>query len=93
MYQPPDGFLRGLREIADKNDLMLIFDEIQVGLGRTGKMFCFEENVIPMKLLGKAFRVIAFRLQTLLMDLPGIPLAAICAVGMMKKPAGCCGRI
>jgi ornithine--oxo-acid transaminase len=56
MYQPPDGFLKGLREVADKNDLMLIFDEIQVGLGRTGKMFCFEhENVIPDGIiLGKA---------------------------------------
>ena len=56
MYQPPKGFLKSLREIADKNDLLLIFDEIQVGLGRTGKMFCFEhENVIPDGLiLGKA---------------------------------------
>jgi ornithine--oxo-acid transaminase len=56
MYQPPDGFLKGIREVADQNDLMLIFDEIQVGLGRTGKMFCFEhENVIPDGIiLGKA---------------------------------------
>lgn len=56
MYQPPDGFLAGLRDIADTNDLMLIFDEIQVGLGRTGKMFCFEhENVVPDGIiLGKA---------------------------------------
>ncbi|MFQ5453010.1 MAG: ornithine--oxo-acid transaminase [Candidatus Zixiibacteriota bacterium] len=56
MYIPPEGFLKGLREIADKHDLLLLFDEIQVGLGRTGKMFCFEhENVIPDGLiLGKA---------------------------------------
>ena len=56
MYQPPDGFLQGLRDIADENKLMLIFDEIQVGMGRTGKMFCFEhENVIPdAVILGKA---------------------------------------
>lgn len=56
MYQPPDGFLKGLREIANVKDLILIFDEIQVGLGRTGKLFCFEhENVIPDGLiLGKA---------------------------------------
>lgn len=56
MYQPPEGFLKGLRQIADKNDLLLIFDEIQVGLGRTGKMFCFEhENVVPDGIiLGKA---------------------------------------
>lgn len=56
MNIPPDGFLKGLREIADKHDLLLLFDEIQVGLGRTGKMFCFEhENVIPDGIiLGKA---------------------------------------
>jgi ornithine--oxo-acid transaminase len=56
MYIPPDGFLRDLRELCDKHNLMLIFDEIQVGLGRTGKMFCFEhENVVPDGIvLGKA---------------------------------------
>ncbi|MEW5995945.1 MAG: aminotransferase class III-fold pyridoxal phosphate-dependent enzyme, partial [Candidatus Zixiibacteriota bacterium] len=56
MNIPPDGFLKGLREIADRHDLMLLFDEIQVGMGRTGKMFYFEhENVIPDGvILGKA---------------------------------------
>lgn len=56
MRVPPAGFLRGLREIADKHDLLLIFDEIQVGLGRTGKRFCFEhENIVPDGIvLGKA---------------------------------------
>ena len=56
MNVPPAGFLRGLRQLADRHDLMLIFDEIQVGLGRTGKRFCFEhENVVPDGLvLGKA---------------------------------------
>jgi len=56
MYMPPAGFLKGLRDLADEHDLVLIFDEIQVGLGRTGKMFCFEhENVVPdAVILGKA---------------------------------------
>ncbi|MEW6413143.1 MAG: ornithine--oxo-acid transaminase [Candidatus Zixiibacteriota bacterium] len=56
MYPAPKGFLKGLRELADQHDLLLMFDEIQVGLGRTGKMFCFEhENVIPDGvILGKA---------------------------------------
>lgn len=56
MNIPPEGFLAGLREIADKESLFLTFDEIQVGLGRTGKLFCFQhENVIPDGLiLGKA---------------------------------------
>ncbi|UCD64203.1 MAG: ornithine--oxo-acid transaminase [Candidatus Zixiibacteriota bacterium] len=56
MYPAPKGFLKGLRELADEHDLLLLFDEIQVGLGRTGKMFCFEhENVVPDGIiLGKA---------------------------------------
>jgi ornithine--oxo-acid transaminase len=56
MRVPPLGFLKGLREIADRHDLLLMFDEIQVGLGRSGKRFCFEhENVVPDGIiLGKA---------------------------------------
>ena len=56
MYQPPEGFLKGLRDLCDEKDLLLLADEIQVGMGRTGKMFCFEhENVIPdAVILGKA---------------------------------------
>lgn len=56
MYMPPAGFLAGLREVADKNDLVLIFDEIQVGMGRTGRDFCFQhEDVTPDAIiLGKA---------------------------------------
>jgi len=56
MNIPPPGFLTGLREIADDKDLLLMFDEIQVGLGRTGKNFCFEhDDIVPDGLvLGKA---------------------------------------
>lgn len=56
MNVPPEGFLAGLRELADEHNLLLIFDEIQVGLGRTGKDFCFQhENVTPdATILGKA---------------------------------------
>ncbi|MBI3330361.1 MAG: aminotransferase class III-fold pyridoxal phosphate-dependent enzyme [Nitrospinae bacterium] len=35
---PPAGYLKGLREIANRHDILLIFDEIQTGMGRTGKM-------------------------------------------------------
>ena len=35
-------FLTGLRKIADEHDALLIFDEVQCGLGRTGKPFCFQ---------------------------------------------------
>jgi predicted acetylornithine/succinylornithine family transaminase len=36
---PPAGYLEGLRELADKHKLMLIFDEVQTGMGRTGRWF------------------------------------------------------
>ncbi len=39
---PPEGFLRGLRELADEHYLLLIFDEVQTGCGRTGEWFAFQ---------------------------------------------------
>ena len=39
---PPAGYLEGLRELADKHKLMLIFDEVQTGMGRTGKWYAFQ---------------------------------------------------
>ena len=56
MYMPPAGFLKGLRDLADKHNLVLVFDEIQVGLGRTGRDFCFQhEDVTPDAIIiGKA---------------------------------------
>ena len=37
-----DAFLRGLRQICDENGLMLIYDEVQCGAGRTGKLFAYQ---------------------------------------------------
>jgi ornithine--oxo-acid transaminase len=53
---PPEGYLRALREMTRKENVLLIADEIQTGLGRTGKMFaCDHEGVVPdMYILGKA---------------------------------------
>ncbi|MGH6843985.1 MAG: aspartate aminotransferase family protein [Methylocella sp.] len=38
----PPGFLRDLRELCDKHRLLLMFDEVQTGIGRTGKLFAYE---------------------------------------------------
>lgn len=45
---PPDGFLAGLRRICDENGVLLLFDEIQSGFGRTGRLWaCDHEGVVP----------------------------------------------
>ncbi len=41
---PPPGFLPGLRRLADENGCLLIFDEVQVGIGRTGTLFAHEQD-------------------------------------------------
>ena len=53
---PPDGFLRRAEEICRANNVLLMLDEIQTALGRTGKMFCADhEGVRPDAfILGKA---------------------------------------
>ena len=45
---PPDGYLKGVRQICDDYGIMLICDEVMAGFGRTGKMFAFENwDIIP----------------------------------------------
>lgn len=53
---PPQGYLANLRAVCDRHGIVLIFDEVQSGFGRTGRNFCFEhENARPDGLvLGKA---------------------------------------
>jgi len=64
---PTPGFLQGLRKLADENGCLLIFDEVQVGMGRTGTLFAHEqEDVIP-------------DVMTLAKSLGGgIPIGAMC---------------
>jgi ornithine--oxo-acid transaminase len=53
---PPDGYLRQLREICDRHRVLLIVDEVQAGLGRTGKWFAHQHDGIRPDglILGKA---------------------------------------
>lgn len=53
---PPKGYLKDIREICDKNNILMIVDEIQTGLGRTGKLFAYEhESIKPdVIIVGKA---------------------------------------
>lgn len=53
---PPAGYLRAVREITARRQVLLVADEIQSGLGRTGRTFaCDHEDVVPdMYVLGKA---------------------------------------
>jgi predicted acetylornithine/succinylornithine family transaminase len=64
---PAPGFLGGLRKLADENGCLLIFDEVQVGMGRTGTLFAHEqEDVVPdIMTLAKALG-------------GGIPIGAMC---------------
>ncbi len=51
---PPDGFLRGVRELCTERNTLMIADEIQSGLGRTGRTFaCDHEDVDPALMTGK----------------------------------------
>ena len=59
----PERYLRGLREIADEFGLLLVYDEVQCGMGRTGKLFAHEWESAPpdvmavAKALGNGFPV------------------------------------
>ncbi|MCX5590466.1 acetylornithine transaminase [Alcaligenes endophyticus] len=63
-----DEFMQGLRELADQHKLLLIVDEVQTGMGRTGTLFAYEHSGIrpDIMTLGKGIGA-------------GVPLAALCA--------------
>ncbi|HKA31348.1 MAG TPA: aspartate aminotransferase family protein [Candidatus Binatia bacterium] len=64
---PSPGYLRGLRALADRRNLLLILDEIQTGMGRTGTLFAYEQaDAVPdLMALAKALG-------------GGVPIGALC---------------
>jgi ornithine--oxo-acid transaminase len=67
---PPEGFLRGLREITTQHKALLVVDEIQSGLGRTGKLFAYEhEGIRPdIVIIGKALSGGMYPVSAILAD-------------------------
>ncbi|MEM7018261.1 MAG: acetylornithine transaminase [Pseudomonadota bacterium] len=74
VYVAEDGYMRELRALADEHNLLLIVDEVQTGMGRTGKLFGYEHSGVEPDImtLGKGIG-------------GGIPLAAL-----MAKESACC---
>ena len=67
---PPAGYLEGLRELADQHQLLLMFDEVQTGLGRTGRWFTHQH----------------FSVQPDVMTLAKALAGGIAMGGLMAKP-------
>jgi len=69
---PPAGYLRAVREICTRHNVLFIADEIQTGLGRTGKLFaCQHEDVRPdMVIVGKALSGGFYPVSAVLADKP-----------------------
>lgn len=75
---PPDDFLRALREICDRHGILLVVDEIQSGMGRTGKMFAVEHWGVEPDIVCLAKGIAS-----------GLPLGAIVArADVMDWPKG-----
>ena len=65
---PPEGFVREIRKICDQYGIMLIFDEVQTGMGRTGKLFAYEHFGVKPDILSCAKGIAS-----------GFPLSAVIA--------------
>ncbi len=75
---PPDSFLIALRELCDKHGILLMFDEVQSGMGRTGKMFAWQHSGVAPDVISLAKGIAS-----------GMPLSAtISSAEIMSWPPG-----
>jgi 4-aminobutyrate aminotransferase len=75
---PPRGFLQGLRDLASRHGIVLVADEVQSGMGRTGKMFALEHFGVQADVVTIAKGIAS-----------GLPLGVTCArASMMAWPPG-----
>jgi len=97
---PSDEYLRGIRRLADQHKLLVIYDEVQTGLGRTGKMFGYQHTgvepdvMLLAKTLGGGFPIGAMVVKRAYTDLlepgthastyGGSPLACACALAVLE---------
>ena len=75
---PPKAFLQGLRELTSKHGIVFVCDEVQSGMGRTGKMFALEHFGVTADVVNIAKGIAS-----------GLPLGVTCSrAGMMDWPPG-----
>ncbi|MEJ6951548.1 acetylornithine/succinylornithine family transaminase [Natronospora cellulosivora (SeqCode)] len=54
VYPATQEYLEGVRELCDKNDILLIFDEVQCGMGRTGSLFAYQDYNVEADIISLA---------------------------------------
>jgi 2,2-dialkylglycine decarboxylase (pyruvate) len=76
VIEPPPGYLKALKQACDERGMLLIYDEAQTGLGKTGKMFAYQhQGVVPdIMALSKHFG-------------GGVPVSAVCTSDKVAKRA------
>lgn len=76
VIEPPPGYLKALRKACDERGMLLIYDEAQTGLGKTGKMFAYQhQGVVPdIMALSKHFG-------------GGVPVSAVCTSDKVAQRA------
>ena len=92
---PPDGFLQGLQELCGKYGILLVLDEVKIGIGRTGRLFGFEhwgiepDLVVLAKPLGSGQPISAVAGRKDIMD-AGVCMHLFTTAG---NPVGCAAAI